>query len=232
WQTEICIMGNDTEIGGGQGYDFTMKTALYVARVIHHDLTYADAESWSWWRACGGNYRDGLIRVYEREQRARDSKLLWALGNYSRFIRPGYKRVAVTGADNQNGLMASSWLSPDEKTLVTVFVNMDQNSQKTSITVADNAIESVKTYLTDKNYSLKYQSKLNDASSLEIPARSVVTVVATLSGSTGIHAVTVPQRHDVAHKHATNNIYALDGLAMPQPHKGVYIQNGRKNIFR
>ena len=65
WQSELCIMSNDEEIGGGGGYDFTMKTALYVARVIHHDLCYADAESWSWWRACGGDYKDGLIRVYE-----------------------------------------------------------------------------------------------------------------------------------------------------------------------
>ena len=51
WQSEICIMENDKEIGGGGGYDFSMKTALYVARIIHHDLVYANAESWSWWRA-------------------------------------------------------------------------------------------------------------------------------------------------------------------------------------
>ena len=43
WQTETCIMGNDEEIGGGGGYDFTMKTALYVARIIHHDIVYAAA---------------------------------------------------------------------------------------------------------------------------------------------------------------------------------------------
>ena len=45
WQTETCIMGNDEEIGGGNGYDRTMKTALYVARIIHHDIVYARAES-------------------------------------------------------------------------------------------------------------------------------------------------------------------------------------------
>ena len=227
-----------------------MDIALYMAKIIHSDLCYGNMTGWSYWTSfateryaqknrfylirmnAAGDSGDESYGDIKKGGRLTVDKNLWVLGNYSRFIRPGYKRVAMTGADNQNGLMASSWLSPDEKTLVTVFVNMDQNSQKTSITVADNAIESVKTYLTDKNYSLKLQSKLNDASSLEIPARSVVTVVATLSGSTDIHAVTVPQRHDVAHKHAANNIYALDGRAMPQPHKGVYIQNGRKNIFR
>ena len=227
-----------------------MDIALYMAKIIHSDLCYGNMTGWSYWTAfateryaqknrfylirmnAAGDSGDESYGDIKKGGRLTVDKNLWVLGNYSRFIRPGYKRVAVTGADNQNGLMASSWLSPDEKTLVTVFVNMDQNSQKTSITVTDNAIESVKTYLTDKNYSLKLQSKLNDASSMEIPARSVVTVVATLSGSTGIHAVTVPQRRDVAHKHAANNIYALDGRAMAQPHKGVYIQNGRKNIFR
>ncbi len=225
-----------------------MDIALYMAKIIHSDLCYGNMTGWSYWTAfateryaqknrfylirmnAAGDSGDESYGDIKKGGRLTVDKNLWVLGNYSRFIRPGYKRVAVTGADNQNGLMASSWLSPDEKTLVTVFVNMDQNSQKTSITVTDNAIESVKTYLTDKNYSLKLQSKLNDASSLEIPARSVVTVVATLSGSTDIHAVTVPHRHDVAHKHTTNNMYALDGRAMPQPHKGVYIQNGRKNI--
>ena len=225
-----------------------MDIALYMAKIIHSDLCYGNMTGWSYWTVfaterysqknrfylirmnAAGDGGDESYGDIKKGGRLTVDKNLWVLGNYSRFIRPGYKRVAVTGADNQNGLMASSWLSPDEKTLVTVFVNMSQNSQKTSITVADNAIESVKTYLTDKNYSLKYQSKLNDASSMEIPARSVVTVVATLSGSTGIHAVTVPHRRDVAHKHAANNMYALDGRAMPQPHKGVYIQNGRKSI--
>ncbi len=92
WQSEVCIMGNDEEIGGGGGYDRTMKTALYVARMIHHDLVFADARSWQWWRAIGGDYKDGLMFQY-REPGAQtdtivDSRLLWSLGNYSRFVRP------------------------------------------------------------------------------------------------------------------------------------------------
>ena len=138
WQTEICIMGNDTEIGGGQGYDFTMKTALYVARVIHHDLTYADAESWSWWRACGGDYRDGLIRVYEREQHARDSKLLWSLGNYSRFIRPGAVRYEVSSQKEEDpyGLMVSAYKNIDGK-WVCVAINYSDKPQDFQINFSD-----------------------------------------------------------------------------------------------
>ena len=56
WQSEVCIMSNDEEIGGGGGFDFSMKTALYVARMMHYDLVYGNACSWSWWRAAGENY--------------------------------------------------------------------------------------------------------------------------------------------------------------------------------
>lgn len=141
WQTEICIMSNDEEIGGGNGYDFSMKTALYVARIIHHDLVYANAESWSWWRAAGGDYRDGLIRIYSNDGWksgwAVDSKLMWALGNYSRFIRPGAVRydIATTSADGKQveegyndptGVMCSAYLNKDGKWVV-VAINYSED---------------------------------------------------------------------------------------------------------
>ena len=132
WQSELCIMQNDEEIGGGGGYDFTMKTALYVARVIHHDLVYADAESWSWWRACGGNYKDGLIRVFDRQRRARDSRLLWALGNYSRFVRPGAVRYEVDGKEDPYGLMVSAYKNQDGSWVV-VAINYSEEQKPFSI---------------------------------------------------------------------------------------------------
>ena len=136
WQTELCIMANDKEIGGGGGYDFTMKTALYVARVIHHDLKFADAESWSWWRACGGDYKDGLIRVWTREQRAQDSKLLWALGNYSRFVRPGAVRHEVDGPEEPYGLMCTAYRNKDGQWVV-VVINYATESNPFSLTFDD-----------------------------------------------------------------------------------------------
>lgn len=128
WQSELCIMSNDEEIGGGGGYDFSMKTALYVARVIHHDLCYADAESWSWWRACGGDYKDGLIRAYDRTQQARDSRLLWSLGNYSRFIRPGAIRYDVEGPEDPYGLMVSAYRNTDGRWVVVALNYADKKT--------------------------------------------------------------------------------------------------------
>ena len=220
-----------------------MDIALYMGKIIHCDLCYGNMSGWSYWTAFATERYNQKNRFYlirmnatgdtgdesygdiKKGGRLTVDKNLWVLGNYSRFIRPGYKRVAIKGADDLNGLMGSSWLSPDEKTLVTVFVNMSQASKKVGITVADNAIESMKAYLTDKNNSLKLQSSLYDASQMEIPARSVVTIVAKLSNATGIHAT-------LSHKSSDNKFYKLNGLPTSQPQKGVHIYNGQKYIVQ
>lgn len=144
WQTELCIMGNDEEIGGGNGYDYSMKTALYVARTLHYDLVYANAESWSWWRAAGGDYRDGLLRIYSQDGWksgwAVDSKLLWAIGNYSRFIRPGARRYDVAaysadgkmvedGSTDPTGVMISAYQNQDGKWVIVAINYSEENRQ-------------------------------------------------------------------------------------------------------
>lgn len=140
WQTELCVMGNDEEIGGGAHYDFSMLTGLYIARVIHHDLVYGNAASWSWWRSMGGDYRDGFIRVYSDDNwktgRALPSKLMWCLGNYSRFVRPEAVRYDITALDKDGktvkdgetepeGVMASAYKNTDGSWVV-VAINYSE----------------------------------------------------------------------------------------------------------
>lgn len=146
-------MGNDEEIGGGGHFDFSMMTALYVARVIHHDLVYGDAESWSWWRALGGDYKDGLIRVLSNDEwktgKAIDSKLMWALGNYSRFIRPGARRYSMSVTDGEKlvadgdtqpyGVMTSAYSNTDG-TWVVVAINYGEGAETISLPLPKGAI--------------------------------------------------------------------------------------------
>ena len=246
-QTEWSMLDAAPEISTGfpESYETASKMdiALYMGKIIYCDLCYGNMSGWSYWTAFATERYSQKNRFYlirmnavgdtgdesygdiKKGGRLTVDKNLWVLGNYSRFIRPGYKRVAIKGADDLNGLMGSSWLSPDEKTLVTVFVNMSQAGKKIGITVADNAIESMKAYLTDKNNSLKFLSSLKDASQMEIPARSVVTIVAQLSNATGIHAT-------LSHKSSDNKFYKFNGLPTSQPQKGVHIYNGQKYIVQ
>ena len=150
WMTELCIMSNDEEIHGGGGFDFSMEEALYVARVMHYDLTVANARSWQWWRAAGGNYKDGLIRMYVKGERAggrglrremvqnnmvRDSKLMWTMGNFSRFVRPGAVRLDVEGVMEVDGLMLSAYKNTDG-ILAVIAINYSKQERPISIDLA------------------------------------------------------------------------------------------------
>ncbi len=145
WQTELCIMGNDEEIGGGGHYDPSMLTALYVARVIHHDLVFGNAESWSWWRSMGGDYKDGLIRVLSADNwktgKAIDSKLMWTLGNYSRFIRPGARRYDITVTNDHQEIVKDGDTEP-----YGVMASAYQNADRSWVVVAINYSEALRPF--------------------------------------------------------------------------------------
>lgn len=193
WQTETCIMGNDEEIGGGGGFDHTMKTALYVARIIHHDIVYAGARSWQWWRAIGGDYKDGLLREYTdpdlHDGKVEDSKLLWILGNYSRFIRPGAVRMSIKATDkfgqvipegdtDPQGLMCSAYQNTNGQWVMVVINYADQEKNFT-FKVDGSKVKSWQGYRTsdEAGEDLLPITKLKNEQIAVIPARSVITFV-------------------------------------------------------
>lgn len=86
--SEWCEMVN--------GSDFTMDSAFHLAQTLAEDLTVLDVVSWQNWVAVApGGYRDGLIYVNEEKKTFTTLKRLWAYGNYSKFVRPGYVRLEI-----------------------------------------------------------------------------------------------------------------------------------------
>lgn len=200
WQSEVCIMSNDEEIGKGKGFDRSMKTALYVARVIHHDIVYAKARSWQWWRATGqADYKDGLIRVYPDSTllngHFEDSKLLWALGNYSRFIRPGAIRLSVSAFDRTGklisegdteptGLMCSAYKNIDQSMVVVIINYEEQNRSFTFDWDVLSKCEWQQYRTSDRDgENLKPVGNVSNGMEITIPARSIVTLTANRQNS-------------------------------------------------
>src|SRR5690606_11732333 len=64
WQTEFGILGNICNQYHGHPRNTTMDYGLYVARVIHQDLSVANVSSWQWWLAMSPyNYSDALVYI-------------------------------------------------------------------------------------------------------------------------------------------------------------------------
>lgn len=178
WQSEYCILGDNAGEINGNNRDLGMDAALYVARVIYQDMVAANASAWQWWLAVSGyNYKDGLIYVDKNNTDGNyyDSKMLWALGNYSRFIRPGSKRIEVSDTQDP-ALLVSAYKNEKGDAVVLVVINTSGDAKPIDLT--GNALvtgKQIEMYTTDHNSSLAKNTKLKD--DISVPPRSIVTLV-------------------------------------------------------
>lgn len=179
WQSEYCILGDNAGEIDGNKKDTGITAALYVAGVIHKDLVYANAAAWQWWIAISAyDYKDGLIYIDQKKEDGNysDSKMLWALGNYSRFVRPGMRRFEVATTGN---VQASGFAGAGNKELVFVLVNAGNEAQQVSLVNArgnkNTSAVPVTTYTTSAAGKLLKGSAT--AANTTIPAKSIVTVI-------------------------------------------------------
>lgn len=179
WMSEYCILGgNEGEINGN-GRDLGMESALYLAKVIHQDLAIANASAWNWWIAVSPyNYKDGLIYIDKNKENGNiyESKMLWALGNYSRFIRPGYKRIGIENSDkNPDKVLVSGFQDPESEDLTLVLVN--SSSQARELVIENYSFENkdIKGYVTSEESSLEPIEIKNR--NIMLPAESITTLL-------------------------------------------------------
>ncbi|KJF43549.1 glycoside hydrolase [Draconibacterium sediminis] len=197
-QTEFCILEKNPEIKGGWGRDLGMPTALYVARVIHSDLTIANACSWEWWTALSQfNFKDGLIHLDDGDGNSvendtsqlnydlrydgnvTETKLLWAFGNYSRFVRPGMIRIGakinnrLSRVEQATDLQVSAYKDESGDKTVLVFIN--HLNKDIPITINGLKSADAEMYITDNKRDLEKNNVELDH--LIIPQRSVTTLV-------------------------------------------------------
>src|SRR5690606_21372736 len=107
--------------------DPTMTSALTMARMIHDHLTELSVSAWNYYNltAVSANYKDdkkrqnpALIQDGVRFKRA------YALGNFSKFVRPGFRRVETTPEPAPNVLVAAF---KNDVRIVIVAVNVNPN---------------------------------------------------------------------------------------------------------
>jgi O-glycosyl hydrolase len=196
WQSEYCILGNEDGTQGG-GRDLGINTALYIARVIHTDLAIGNATSWQWWLGVSpSDYKDGLVYIADPAGTMGElpatkndgiiykSKMLWAFGNYSRFVRPGMIRVDASlggiadATAAATSMMITAYKNPTTKELVVVVINMGTADDKIKLGGINFASPTLKTYTTDATKELQFGTS-TATGNLNIGARSIVTFVGT-----------------------------------------------------
>ena len=126
----------ETEVSGvmywpEQGPSSDINNGIAVAGWIHSALVVGEASAWLYWwyQASGDN--EGLVFSNSATTL---TKRCYTLGNYSKFVRPGYVMVDVTGNSNTN-LLLSAFKGTDG-TVVVVAVNKGTSAATVPITIA------------------------------------------------------------------------------------------------
>ncbi|SEN62117.1 glycosyl hydrolase family 30 [Mucilaginibacter gossypiicola] len=176
-QSEYCILGDNAGEIDGNKRDLGIDAALYLASVIHTDLTVANASAWQWWTSISAyDYKDGLIYIDKNKTDGNfyTSKMLWAMGNYSRFVNPGAVRVdaGVVPSAEGKSLLVSAF--KNGKNITVVVINPGTTDVTTALNINNAKVQLTSSYLTSKTDELKAVKIAGN--NTVIPARSIVTL--------------------------------------------------------
>ncbi len=166
WQTEIYESINVEDAG--------MNSALNTAKLIHEALVIANVNAWHYWWIHGG-HATGLFL----NNSSAPTKRVWIMGNYSRFVRPGYKRIEATTAPT-SGVTLSAYVSEKEDKISIVVINTNSTATNQTFLLKNVEPKKITPWVTDANNDLKAQSDIsisNNGFTYNIPAKSVTTIV-------------------------------------------------------
>ncbi len=127
WQTEMSGVKWWPE----QGKSTTIENGIAVAKWIHDAIVIGDCSAWLywWWEAYYTDDNEGL-----KLKGGGDTKRHWTFGNFSKFVRPGYKRVNITGAIPKDVLLSA--YAGDGGKVVIVAINRGSAAASVPITIA------------------------------------------------------------------------------------------------
>lgn len=191
WQTEYSMLA-DGYREGKTGRIPAIDCALFLSKVIHDDLVYGNAAAWQLWNSwepgnpdfdtryylialnpANKDYTDGTITA---------TKNLWALGHYSRFVRPGMYRLNIERGDKLSreqiaqDLMVSAYAN--EKQVVLVAINYGNEERVLRPEVSGFKVKNAAIYVTtgEKGVDMKNMKAGSLKNGVKIPGRGMATI--------------------------------------------------------
>jgi glucuronoarabinoxylan endo-1,4-beta-xylanase len=173
WQSEVSWSGS------GNVYTGSMADGLVWATNIHNYLTVANATGWFYWMLGGNtwfNDNEGLS-----DSNLDPAKRLYAIGQWSKFVRPGWVRIDATAAP-VSGALVTAFKQASSGSFAIIAVN--NNASDTSVTFNlsgfPSSPSSVTPWITSSTLSLAQQpnaSVLDGSFTYTLPAYSIISFV-------------------------------------------------------
>jgi glucuronoarabinoxylan endo-1,4-beta-xylanase len=150
WETEVDTGANGDSSGTG------ITSALPMATTLHNDLTKPNLNAWHiWWLYNTGSNGGYLYNTGSKVW----AKRLWVLGNYSRFVRPGYMRVSTSGTA-PSGVLVSAYRNVEDGTVVVVAINSNTSATPLSLYISGAVPCSMTPWVTSASDNLASKSAI------------------------------------------------------------------------
>jgi glucuronoarabinoxylan endo-1,4-beta-xylanase len=117
WLTEISDARKD-------GNDTSMSDGIRWARTVHDYLTLAEVSAWCYFWGASTYYKGpiSLLGIVEGQGTVVRNKRLFAIGNFARVVRPGFRRVEVA-PEERDGVSVSAFTRGDAEDIAVVAIN-------------------------------------------------------------------------------------------------------------
>jgi glucuronoarabinoxylan endo-1,4-beta-xylanase len=163
----------ETEVSTFEAFDGSMGNGLYWANQIHSFMTVAEANAWNfWWLVSNNPDNEGLT-----DTNGIPAKRMYVLGQYSRFVRPGYYRIGVA---NNASTSISAYKDPNSGGFAIVAINNSGSDFVQTFNLNGFTVTNVTPWITSGSLSLSNQAPVNVTNATfvyDLPAQSVVTFV-------------------------------------------------------
>jgi O-glycosyl hydrolase len=173
WETEVA------QIGGN--YNGSITNAIYWAGRIHLFMTVVQANSWQyWWLFPQGTDNEALT-----DNNGIPAKRMYALGQFARFVRPGYYRI--NAGNNTGSAFVSAYKDPNSGNFAIVAINSSSTAvTQTFILTNVTGVSSVTPWITSASLSLASQTPVavsGSSFSYALPGLSIVTFVSSANST-------------------------------------------------
>ncbi len=190
WETEMM------EYNGGAASDDSMTDGMYTAGLIHRSLADSNMNAYHfWWLVCeNSNSNQGLIDF----DGATVPKRTWTMGNFSRFVRPGFYRAGATEVPS-SGVSISSYKNSNSTptTIVIVALNNNGSAQSVTFNFSGGTVSQETPWVTDSSNNLTRQTTqtvTGNSFAYSLNPTSVTTFVCVIGavGPTATFTNTIP----------------------------------------
>jgi len=165
----------ETEVSTFDSFDSSMANGLFWAQKIQDWMTIASANAWHyWWLLDSGGDNQALLGTS-----GQTTKRLYVMGNFSKFVRPGYVRIGAT-ASPVSGVSISAYKNPSSGQFAIVAINHNASAVALNFALNGFTAGSVTPWVTSSSLDLAQQPSISvggSAFTATLPTSSVTTFV-------------------------------------------------------